>query len=449
MNFWVPDFISKSVFYPLWDWRDGSAKLEEMRRLEQRQFEAPEIRRGRQWRRAKAAAEAAYADCAFYRRRGKLNLKSRADWCRIPLLSKSEVREHKDALCSDEYSKEELITSKTGGSTGVSLQLHFDQRCEDFRNAMALMCNRWSGWDLGRPVGALWGNPPLPKNMKERARNQLLDRLIFLDTVQLTPESMAKFADALKADRIEFLFGHAHSLFIFAGFVEGRKLPLRMKGIVSTSMMLLPGERAVIERAFGCKVTDRYGCEEVGLIACECERHAGLHVNMDHILLEVLKSDGAPAGPGEEGELVVTDLINRGMPLIRYQVGDVARVSERACSCGRTSPLLDKIVGRTADFLVRKDGALVAGVSLVERTLTAIAGLEQLQIVQESRDEIRLNVVPDARYTPETEKALLDELRAALGSEILYTLNRVSRLEQERNGKYRFAICKVAYGGAA
>jgi phenylacetate-CoA ligase len=96
-------------------------------------------------------------------------------------------------------------------------------------------------------------------------------------------------------------------------------IELRLKGIISTSMMLLPHERKVIEKVFQCKVTDRYGCEEVSLIGCECEMHEGMHMNIEHLVIEFVKDDGSYAVPGEPGNIVVTDLMNYAMPFIRYK----------------------------------------------------------------------------------------------------------------------------------
>ena len=117
-------------------------------------------------------------------------------------------------------------------------------------------------------------------------------------------------------------------------------------------MVLHDWERRTIEEVFQCPVTNRYGCEEVSLIACECQRHDGLHVNADGIYLEVLRPDGTPCPPGEPGMIVVTDLVNRAMPIIRYQVGDMGVLSDRQCPCGRGLPLLEKIEGRMADYVV-------------------------------------------------------------------------------------------------
>lgn len=105
--------------------------------------------------------------------------------------------------------------------------------------------------------------------------------------------------------------------------------------------------------------------------------------------------------------------------------------------------MLERIVGRVADFLVRTDGSLVAGVSLVERTLTKIPGLDQMQIVQENLNELVLNVVPGAAYGTVAEEQLLQEFRSVFGDRVDIKVNLLPALSQTAAGKYRFAICKV------
>ena len=140
---------------------------------------------------------------------------------------------------------------------------------------------------------------------------------------------------------------------------------------------------------------------------------------------------------------MLTDLYNRGMPFIRYRIEDVGVPSARECPCGRGLPLMERVTGRVADYLKRRDGSLVAGVSLVERTLTAIPGIEQLQIVQPSREEIVLNVVRAADFTPASEQALLAAVRGVFGTDISVRPQYLARIPQERSGKYRFSICQV------
>jgi phenylacetate-CoA ligase len=439
-------FICNYATYPLWDVWDGTGRMRELRSLGRSQtWKLPQLRE-LQTARVRSMIEYAFAHCSYYRKAwGVLPQINRLeDLTTLPLLGKADIASNPDGLISSEFKKDELVAAKTGGSTGVALRVYFDETCQKMRNAAAMRTDGWAGWEPGMLVGALWGSPPIARTMKEKIRNHLHDRVFYLDTMRLDKESMGYFATQLQQRRPEMLFGHAHSLFIFARFLQDAKLivpPIR--GIIATSMMLIDSERKVIEAVFGCSVTNRYGCEEVGLIASECEVHEGMHLNAEHVFVEFVRDDGSWALPGEEGRVVVTDLMNHGMPLIRYTVGDLGVPSDRACRCGRGLPLMERLTGRTADFLKRRDGSQVAGISLVEKTLTAIAGIGQLQIIQEALDSFVLNVVPAADFTPNTETQLRQVIHREFGDDVRVDARVVDRLTQDRNSKYRFSICKV------
>jgi phenylacetate-CoA ligase len=443
------EFISKYVFYPLWDLKDKSIKLKTLRELNNSQWASYELIIGSQWNKLKRILDHAVSTVPYYKRvfkdaRVHINdVNSWEDIKKIPILSKAAVRQNELEMISSDYSQFDLATAKTGGSTGVALRLWFDKQCEERRNAAAIRSDQWAGWDLGIRKGALWGNPPPVDTIKKKLRRALLERVIVLDTVVMNNETMQEFCNELRAKNIKHLFGHAHSLYVFAGFCLEQEIDLPMKSIVATSMMLLDNERAVIDNAFKCRAQNRYGCEEVSLIASECEKHEGMHVNTDHVFVEILNSENAPVNPGDAGRVVVTDLINFGMPLIRYDVGDHAILSDKQCSCCRHMPLLEKVVGRVADFLIKRDGSKVAGISLIERTLTKIAGIKQMQIIQNSIEAMQINLVPGADYSMASEKALHAEIREVFGPMISCTIKKVEQIEQERNGKYRFSICRI------
>ena len=434
--------LSRASF-PLFDLWDRSDRGVEWRRLARTQWlPAPELE-ALQFRRLESALHHAFETVPYYRARWRElpTLASIGDLARLPILTKQDVRDAGDALLSTALPRETLITAKTGGSTGTALKLFFDHDTQQHRNAAALRSDSWAGWKPGQWIGALWGSPEYPTGLKQHVRNWLRERLEYLDTMRLDPASMDVFLERMRARPLEALFGHAHSLYILAEYVRasGAAIPAP-KAIVSTSMMLIASERAVIEAAFRCKVTDRYGCEEVGLIAAECERHEGLHVNAEHTLVEIVDDEGHPSAPGVIGRVLVTDLLNRGMPLIRYEVGDLSAWSPVPCSCGRGMKTLTRVVGRQADCLLRRDGSLVAGVSLVERTLTAITGIAQMQLEQISPNEVRAHAVADqaarAQWQPELHSALVRDLGEGIDVKIV----PVERIPQEANGKYRFAI---------
>ncbi|MDO6444968.1 hypothetical protein Q4493_04185 [Colwellia sp. 1_MG-2023] len=441
--------IGKAI-YTLWDTKEGSVRLNEMKSLKRLQYETPEKLKEYQLGRLVKLLEHAEKHSPWYKKVFTdsgikySDINSVADLSRLPITKKADIRNNADDFISTIHNKDELVIAKTGGSTGVSLNLYFDEHCQKLRNGAQGYADNLAGWVPGDKIGALWGNPPVAKTFKQKLRSSLLERTKYLDTMDLNPSSMGVFVETWKTFAPDVIFGHAHSIYIFAKYVTENNISLSSpKGVVATSMMLLDHERVVIEKAMGVKVTNRYGCEEVGLIACECEVHQGMHINTPHIILECVDDEGKTVLPGQSGKLVVTDLNNYAMPLIRYQIEDVGVLSDQPCSCGRTLPILEKLEGRVADFLKKADGGLVGGVSLVERTLTLIPGIEQMQLVQKSIDQLIVNRVKGHEFNKDTDALLLKELQVVFGETVTIQINDIEKMPQEASGKYRFSICEA------
>ena len=160
--------------------------------------------------------------------------------------------------------------------------------------------------------------------------------------------------------------------------------------------------------------------------------------------MEILRADGSPCAPGEDGRLVITDLVNRGHAAASATRWAIAACSPTdPCPCGRGWPLLAALTGRIADFLVALDGSRVAGISLIENTLTRLPGIRQLQLVQEERGALVANLVPATGWSEITARALTATLRDALGSDLRVEIRLAERIAQEPSGKYRFSICRV------
>lgn len=448
-GFRAPDWFIRRVTEPAWDLWERSVRLRTYRDFERDQFDTPAALARRSAERLNRIVRHAAARSPFYAERfaaagiDPAGVFGMADLADLPLLTKADVRARTDEIIADPWTRAGLVPAKTGGSTGVALHVYCDPRGVQRRNGAALLADVWSGWRLGQPMAAVWGNPPEPRTWRNRLRRAFKDRVIFLDTMKLDEAAVRVFADEWRRLRPGLLFGHAHSIFLFAEMAEALGLELRPDGIVATSMMLLQPEREVIERVFDRPVTNRYGCEEVSLIACECERHEGLHINAEHVAVEVLRDDGTPCAPGEDGRLVITEFVNFGMPMLRYEVGDRGVLHDRPCLCGRPHPLLRAVTGRVADFLVAADGSRVAGISLIENTLTRYPGIGQLQVVQETVDRLRVNLVRAAGWREETVDALTSFFRDALGAGLELEIDYVERIPREANGKYRFSICRV------
>jgi len=446
----LPPAFRRHAVEPLWGRYSGGAMLSEWRALEASQYLPEAALLERQSRRLRRLCQFVYAHNAFQRRRFDEAgvrpdaIRSAADLLRLPVLTKSEIRAAGSRMLTDGFDADELMRAKTGGSTGQPMELLFPEPVSQQRNAAGRRHLRWSGWQVGEPLGAVWGNPVFPRTGRERLREWLLSPVIYLDTMSITPQAVLAFEQQWRSMRPTLLFGHAHSIYLLATMVDEMNVrSIRPRAIVATSMMLPLHERVAIERVFGVGVTDQYGCEEVGLIASQCEQRSGLHLNVDHLVVEILRDDGTPAAPGESGLVVVTDLLNRAMPFIRYRTEDVAEAGTGPCACGRGLPVIRSVIGRTADFLVRRDNSRVAGISLIENTLTRLPGLAQMQIVQETISRIVLRIVPAADFTDGVRGELVDYFRHTFPGAAV-EIETVGKIPAEPNGKYRFSICRAA-----
>jgi phenylacetate-CoA ligase len=155
------------------------------------------------------------------------------------------------------------------------------------------------------------------------------------------------------------------------------------------------GLRAALERAFGFRAHDIYGLSEIigPGVAGECEARTGLHVCDDHFLPEIVDPvSGTPLPPGQEGELVLTTLTKRAMPMIRYRTGDITALTTEPCTCGRTSARIARLKGRVDDMLIVKGVNLYP--SEVEAALLTVADLQPhyLLVVDRSATLARLEV---------------------------------------------------------
>ncbi len=445
--------LSRYTIAPIWAVWEGSPYLRHHARLLETQYDPPATIRQRQDQEVRSIALHACQTVPFWATRfsaagmSPQDIRQVTDLQRLPLLTKADLREHGDLLLSHDYGRDQLHKQTTSGSTGVSVVTYRDDACQQLQRAATLRSDQWSGWRLGERIAAIWGNPEIRSDWRGRLRRAILDRYyIYLDTLRMDEAAINAFVAGLVHTPPSMLFGHAHSLYLVASYINSRRpdIAIRPKAILSTCMVLHDFERTLIEEVFCCKVTNRYGCEEVSLIACECERHEGLHVNSDCVYVEILDKDGAACQPGQPGRVVVTDLHNRAMPIIRYEVGDMARWSNKPCSCGRTLPLLAQIEGRVADYVVTRSGEYISGISLTENFAVQVPGVAQMQIIQEDFDRFVFRIVKGKDFGVASDLTIQELVRGRFGDGVHYDCDFVPSIMPELSGKYRFCISKVA-----
>lgn len=441
----------RNVTFPLWTVRDHPAYARYRRQFERNQWMSPEGLRGLQLERLNSLLAHAAENCPFYAKRlREANLAGRKlraieELASLPVTSKRDIQQSKEQMVAGNIPESARVRNQTGGSTGSPLQFYVDRERLDSRMASTWRHNAWTGFRPGDWVAQLWGArlDLLPSStMLDTLRNVALYRSVQLNTSSVSDSDWESYVENVRRVRPRFVIAYAKSAVAFAKYLMDRGIEdIRFESVITTAEVLLEEERQLIERGLGGKVFNRYGCRELSVIASECEYHSGLHVNADALLLEIIPGEGHAPGTGK---VVITDLLNRSMPLIRYEIGDVARWAEDGlCKCGRGLPRLAEVNGRTTDFLVLPDGRRVSGPALT-LVVADMADVAQVQFVQDSPSCVQLKVVPGNGFGEGTKTELRRRLDLYLRGSVTLDVVTVEDIPAERSGKYRFVVSNVS-----
>lgn len=222
----------------------------------------------------------------------------------------------------------------------------------------ALVARHWEncGYELGRPVIYLT-NHSFNREYEPRAFDGIQNRHYF-DVSLLTAKNLSEYCRNIKATGAEFIFGYPSALEIFAEFIIRWEIELDFLGVMSTGEVLTNIAREKIESAFSAKVHDWYGLSFPAASMGQCHYCEGYHLFSEYSILELVDFDGIPVTEkGKFGRIVVTNLSNHAMPLIRYDTGDLGVYCGEPCRCGRGLPkIVEEIPGRARDLLIGDDG---------------------------------------------------------------------------------------------
>lgn len=390
--------------------------------------------------------------CPFYRLRFRdagfipEDLRTLDDLRILPVLEKRDLQLCRDQLLADNQSRSNLLLNQTGGSTGTPVSFFFSRNRLLSRTAATLRHNLWTGWNVGDKVAVLWGAPHdrLKPTLLSRLRNHFLDRQLFLDAGHLTEDRLLDFYRQLVRFRPKIILAYARTAVLFAKFLQSRNLvPSRPHAIITSAEMLVSEERALLQQVFGCSVFNRYGSREFSVIASECSAHEGLHVMAEGLYLEIVQGN-TPVPPGQPGEVLVTDLLNYAMPLIRYRIGDVASWLSGTCHCGRGLPRLGFVSGRVTDFLVGSDGRAVSGAFLTIAVVAQRVSLGQVQVLQKCAGQVTYRVKPGPDFSAERDlQYLVQVTRQHLGEATQVDWELVDEIAPQPSGKFQFSSSQV------
>ncbi len=374
------------------------------------------------------------------------DIKTLDDIRKLPITDKNDIRAHKEQMIADNW-RGKTWTKSTGGSTGVPLELDYTPESYDWRVACSRRGYSWAhGCEDGKKQGYIWGvgigKQSFFKKIKQELHHSFLGQRYF-NCFEFDAVNMELCLRSLNKFKPEYIIGYTNPLYEFSKFIQRTgELSFTPKAVISAAEKLHPFQRETIQSVFNCPAFNTYGSREFMLIAAECEKHEGLHVSMENLLVEVIKEDGSPASPGEAGDLVITDLHNFGMPFIRYRIGDMAIASYHQCSCGRGLAVLADVVGRTLDIIRTPDGRNVPG-EFFPHLMKEFKGIERFQVIQDKLDHVEIKIIKNDLFTDAELKFMQSEILRTVGTGMRIDYTFVSDIPLTKTGKFRVTISQL------
>ena len=315
----------------------GTSTVPLLRELEALQFESPAALAQRQ--------QALLDEYTALVRQASGLYAQHAGFADFPIIDKAWANAHREQLMNGGY-RGKLVRKKTGGSTGEPFVYYTGTRAQSYLWAAILLSWRVTGYRLGEPVAFFAGTSLFGTGYKQKIYYALMNVRVF-SAFDLSPAKLDAYAEGIARSRCRVLYGYASAIHQLALHINRRGLtpPFKLRGVVCTAEVLTDAMRATIEQAFRVPCYSQYGCNDAGVSAFECEERNGFHLISQRAYTEVQP----------DGRLVSTDLANDAFFLPRYDTGDLVRMADQPCACGRGFPLIASVAGRANDMV--EDGA--------------------------------------------------------------------------------------------
>ncbi|MEK6235678.1 MAG: hypothetical protein N2C14_13295 [Planctomycetales bacterium] len=447
----VYDAVYRYGVFPALQRKRGQDLLAALREADRELSASPEEILKLQRERLQAILRHAGTTCPFWRRRfaaadlDPRDVKDVEDLRRLPILEKDEVRRNLSEMLSSAIRTEDRFPAWTGGSTAAPMKFFRDRDCLRIREAYGWVVHGWHGRKPHHRSALIWGaSQDLAENQgwRTRLRERLIDRTIVLPGNRLDDASLARFAEQLNAFDPPYLHGYSQAVHRFAQSLRrtGRAAP-NLRAVTVTAESMTEEQRRQAESVFECPVHRIYGTREFGFLAAECEDRRGMRINPLNAVVEFIAPDGSPARPGEPGQVVVTDLLNRATPLIRYRIGDVGTLAANSNPQCERFPRMEISAGRETDFIVTPEGKWISGAAI---TLVHAPGIVEVQYVQEVAERLTVRYVADENFQAESLAELRRRLRETFGDGLDYAFQQVAAIGLTDSGKRQYVRSNVA-----
>lgn len=409
--------------------------------------------RALQDRRVREIVSHAYATVPYYREvmdeRGfkPKHFQTADDLAQLPVLTGDQLARDPQRFVSSVFSKGAGLALYSSGTSGRRRVIHYDAAALFLALAHGHRQRLVFGKFVGKNVGYREVVCGRPGNIGTKIRAfyegyAWTPKRIELERGFLSPEdSFAHNIKQLNEIRPAMLSGYGSYVGLLFRYAHENGLDIfRPKAIRYGGDKMSDADRALLENEYGVAVISTYQAAEALRIGFQCEERRGFHISLDHMTVRAVNKNGKPLGAGETGEILLSNLTNKGTVLLNYRQGDVVTWSAKPCPCGRTLPTIERIDGRADDLIVHTDGRLLHALVL-QAPLHRVRGVIQVQLVQKTLREFLVRVVCVGNEDWDaTRRELEKNLRGVLGDAIEVEFEKVTEIPVEASGKVKGAI---------
>lgn len=360
----------------------------------------------------------------------------------LPILTKELIKKEEENLISKDYHERKWLYNYSGGSTGKPIRV-----IQDYSYTKHSIASNYYYYknmlNIDEPYVKkilLWGSPS-DFSKSGGLKSKILDwftNKVLLNSYRMTPEDMDEYIKTINSYQPELIRGYSGSLYELAKHAKNRNIDIYSPPVlVGSAESLNTQMRNLIEEVFRTKIHDFYGSREINNLAGECKE------GMMHILpaniIEIVDENNNPVSPGQTGKVIVTNLFNYSMPLIRYQIGDMATLGPLECECGNPLPTLEKIDGRLFESFVLDDGTIISGEFFVQ--LIGVycnkGFIDQFQVIQRDYNNLKVLVVSESLSKGEIDD-INEKIRIFMGQDCEIEWEFVREIPPTTTGKFLY-----------
>jgi phenylacetate-CoA ligase len=372
------------------------------------------------------------------------------DLKQFPILTKEIIRKNWNDLCSDLQNKKYILNT-SGGTTGEPVKFVQGQNYVIKNFASTLAFNEIADYQYGDKLIKLWASERDLKGKQEgtfmKFINRYISKIYLLNGLNLSDDRIRRYLKEIRRIKPKIILSYVQSISELAKYIKKNNLnPPKIKSILTSATTLSYELKRFLESTFNCNVYNRYGSREVGLIASSCRESDKLHINMLQKYIEILDNKQKPVKEHTKGNIIVTNLTNYAMPLIRYKIGDVGslNLSKEKCGCGNKFLQLDAVHGRITDIFKTPSGKKIYG-GFFTHLFYFRNNIKKFQVIQKEIDKIviKIQTINNKSLNCSNERDLIQKVQKVIGKDVRIEIKYVNQIKPSRSGKFRYTISRI------